>query len=93
MKPEFESYRAGAKAGTPTSIKLPPELQRKLGLVADVEKDSLTGLLIEGAVRVLQDRQNDPEFPAQVESHMQDLQATLGELTMMSETRKQAEQP
>jgi len=69
----------------------PPELQTKLGMIANVEDDTLSGLLIEGAARVLQDRQSDPDFPAQVEAHLAHIGSVMAELTLESDALKQGE--
>ena len=83
MKPEYESYRGDVNGAMPTSVKLPPELQDKLRLIANIEGDSVAGLLVEGAARVLQDRQSDPDFAVQAGAHLQRLGEALVELTVM----------
>lgn len=68
MKPQYEQYRSGRKdVKEQTSAKLPPEIKAEAELIAAVEDDSLTGLIIEGLVRVIDDRKQDPNFIANIQ--------------------------
>lgn len=63
MKPEFEVYRGDKSTRKDvTSVRLPAGLKGAAELIALGEGDSLTGLLIEGLARVVQDRRSDPNF-------------------------------
>ena len=64
MKPEFQAHKVNL--GKPSSIRLPEDLKARLEIIAGVEGGGVAGLLIEGAVRVIQDRASDPSFQQQV---------------------------
>lgn len=61
MKPEFEKFRTKS-SGNPNSVRVPDELLNAIELIAKIEDDSFSGLVIEGLVRVLDDRRNDPTY-------------------------------
>ncbi len=82
MKPEFEKYRGERK--TPkeiTAARLPADLKAEAELIAAAEDDSLTGLLIEGIARVIEDRRSDPDYSSSIrlslEAQAQDLETQL----------------
>jgi uncharacterized protein involved in exopolysaccharide biosynthesis len=80
MKPEFEKYKASPTEVT--TVRMPADLKAKLGVLATLESDSLTGLIIEGAARVLEDRENDPDYVSQ---RKQALEAQIAELRKQQE--------
>ena len=61
MKPEFNQYRTKLSE-RPTSVRLPQELSQAIELIAALENDSLSGIMIEGLARVVNDRRSDPEY-------------------------------
>jgi len=61
MKPEFSQYRTKLSE-RPTSVRLPQELSQAIELIAALENDSISGIMIEGLARVVNDRRSDPEY-------------------------------
>lgn len=61
MKPEFNQYRTKLSE-RPTSVRLPQELSQAIELIAALENDSLSGIMIEGLARVVNDRRSDSEY-------------------------------
>lgn len=87
MKPQYEQYRSGRKdAKESTSAKLPPEIKAEAELIAAAEDDSLTGLIIEGLVRVIQDRKQDPDFIASIRETISNQVDDLEEQLMEKKT-------
>ncbi|MEO6513351.1 MAG: hypothetical protein ABIR37_01550 [Candidatus Saccharimonadales bacterium] len=58
MHPNYEHYRKDTKgeASTPLSTRVPEEFKAVLELIASLEGDTPSGLLLEGAARVIEDR-------------------------------------
>jgi hypothetical protein len=61
MKPDFEKFRTKS-SGNPASVRIPDELQKIAELIANVEDDSLSGIIIEGLARVIDDRRSNPSY-------------------------------
>jgi hypothetical protein len=63
MKPEFEKYRGDrGTAKDMVSFRVPVTLKTEVELVALAESDTISGLMIEGLARVLEDRKSDPNY-------------------------------
>jgi hypothetical protein len=56
MKPQYEQYRAHGKGSEHRGFRLPNALYSHIERLAEIEGDSVTGLIIEGLARVLEDR-------------------------------------
>ena len=84
MKPEFEHFRGPEvpKGVSPTPVRLPLPLKEAAELIAGVEGDSLSGLLIEGLARVVQDRLSGTDDTQrrllETSSRLDALRSTLG---------------
>ncbi|CAN5636563.1 hypothetical protein BH23PAT1_BH23PAT1_4090 [soil metagenome] len=63
MKPEYEIFKQRGR-GVTSTFRLSPGMRRELDIYVEVEGDSLSSILLEGAARVIQDRRNDPEYLA-----------------------------
>lgn len=62
MKPEYYSYiGSNKKRGKPISARIPKELEATIRIIADLEHDSINGLIIEGLARIVEDRKNDSD--------------------------------
>lgn len=63
MKPDFEKYR-GKKGEEKHAVNVlvPVPLRDLLEFIAKSESDTISGMVLEGLGRVLEDRQIDPEF-------------------------------
>jgi hypothetical protein len=71
MKPPYEKYRKKPEEkATNVNALVPDHLKSVLDFVAAEEKDSFTGLVLEGLGRVLEDRVSDPEFHSRYMSHL-----------------------
>lgn len=63
MKPEYEHFRRlTGDPGVDLSARIHPDLKRDLERVAAAEGDTVTGIIIEGAARVLEDRGKIPRY-------------------------------
>ena len=56
MKPKYEQYRANGRGSDFRGFRLPTELYGHIERLAAIEGDSVTGLVVEGLVRVIEDR-------------------------------------
>lgn len=92
MKPEFERHRL--KRGEPrhaVNVLIPEDLYERLTAYAGAEGDNLSGLIVEGAVRVDQDRKSDPDYferhAANIERRKREIRAELAALEQISPPR------
>jgi hypothetical protein len=58
MHPDYEKYRTGNKGRAMPIVtsRMPEEMKTVLELIANLEDDSLSGLILEGAARVIEER-------------------------------------
>jgi len=78
MKPEFGRYRGDRTIPKEVvTARIPANLRAEVELIATMEGDTLSGLLVEGLTRVVEDRRSDPNYMADLEQgvHAQ-MQAT-----------------
>lgn len=81
MHPDFERHRL--KKGQPrhaVNILVPKELYDAVETVSSMEDDSVSGLIIEGLVRVIKERQNDPNFIRKLEATIERRQQDIDQL-------------
>ncbi|MBP9738892.1 hypothetical protein KBD20_04340 [Candidatus Saccharibacteria bacterium] len=72
MRPEFEKYRGNGRVKKEmTAVRVPVDMRNEAELVALVEGDNLTGLMIEGLARVLEDRRSDASFTAKLSAALE----------------------
>jgi hypothetical protein len=88
MRPDFEQFRGTRNDPKElVAARLPAELKEKLDIISATEGDSITGLLIEGAARVVLDRESDPVYvlnaQATLERQAADLEARLEQTRAM----------
>jgi len=72
MKPEYEIYRRRGEPFTPVSLKMPEGLKEQLDLIVSLEGDTITGIMIEGIARVIEDRRDDPEIQAKIQKRLEE---------------------
>ena len=82
MKPQYEQYRTkGNKQHTNLKgFRLPVALYGQLESLAAIEGDSVTGLVIEGIARVIEDRANPANLAASAETIREDAEAQIAAL-------------
>lgn len=86
MKPEYEGYRG--KRDEPKDVisaRVPVWLKVKGEQAAVVDGDSLSGLMIEGLVRVIEDREQDPQFRENLKTALEERRVSLE--AQLAETR------
>jgi hypothetical protein len=92
MQPGFEKYAGDRKTPKDSvTFRLPAHLKNELELIAEFEDDSLSGLLIEGVGRVLEERRRDPSHESNLEQQRQarieDLRTQLAQIQAEMEIR------
>lgn len=78
MRPSYQN-RTEASVPFDKTIRIPGELFKKLELYAAREGDRGTGLVVEGMLRVIDDRESDPNFMAAVILARPEVAAELAE--------------
>jgi len=87
MKPNFLLFRPQRKDRETVTGHIPPALKAPLELIAEAEGGGLSGLVLEGLIRVLHDRAQEPEaeeivreaIPEFLNKHADEVRAQLAE--------------
>ncbi len=91
MKPEYEKFRGDRTTSKElTAVRIPSVMKDEAKIIADGEGDSLSGLLIEGLARVIEDRRNDPNYADNlrrtVQTQVDELEARLSKIKVLQES-------
>lgn len=92
MRPEFEKFRG--EKGRPkhaVNVLIPEELYSEVSMYASAEGDTVSGLVIEGAARVVLDRRADPNYAKNNAENVEDAKNRLrAELAMLERISAQS---
>jgi hypothetical protein len=88
VKPQYEQYRANRKGSELKGFRLPTELYSHIERLAEIEGDSVTGLVIEGLARVLEDRLNPDHLASSAAAFREQAELQIAAMQELAEQVK-----